>query len=160
MAKRYYVIPMAYPATDIEKELQNFSVYGVGVLDIFASVWRSIIDDDHQYHLDVSNYIARAVKQQWHDNRLRSQGGEPAMQAEIDDMTRKCIDVCDSIFQHIQRFMDIIQEVENKSAGFDFSYWGIHDTSGNDIIVVCEDPSATPKTDLYISSDMAPVQLK
>lgn len=160
MAKRYYIIPMTYPATDIERHLPIFKQYGIGVLDIFASVWRAILDDDMRYHIDVANYIARAVKQQWHDMRMAGTGSHEAMQAEIDDMTRLCIDICNDIHAHIERFMDIVQQQEDKSTEHDYSMWGIHGVDGNDIILVCEDPSADDNTNIAHGAELYPVQLK
>lgn len=158
MAKRYYIIPMAYPATEVEKELPNFATYGVSMLDIFGSVWRSIMEDDKRYHLDVSNYIARVIRQQWHDNRILLHGSSQAMQNEIDEMTRKCIEVCDEIHDHVLKFMDIIQSVEIREAPDDNSYWSIYGLDGVDVIILCEDPVEPRK--LTITDDVEIVQLK
>ena len=160
MAKRYYIIPMAYPATDIERHLPLFKQYGIGVLDIFASVWRAILEDDMRFHQDIANYIARAVKQQWHDMRLIGNGSHEAMQAEIDEMTRHCIDICNDIHAHVLKFMDIVQSQEDKSTADEYSMWGIHGMDGNDVILVCEDPNKNDITNISHGAELFPVQLK
>lgn len=140
MAKRYYIIPMAYPATDIERHLPIFTQYGLGVLDIFASVFRSLLEDDSRYHIDIVNTINRTVRQQWYEIQLSSSGSYEAIHNEIDDMSMLCIDICNDLHEHILRYMDIIQAEEKKASGEDCSLWGIHGTDGNDIILICEDP--------------------
>lgn len=156
MAKRYYIIPMAYPATHIEQHVKKLSSYGVSILDVFASVWRAIHDDDERHWLDVSNYVNRAINQQWYELRLIGSGSPEAMDQERDAVTMDIMDMCGDIKDHVARFVDIIIDVELNTSGYEYSLWGIHGMNGNDVVVFCEDPTEG----LSVSSDLDFVQLR
>ena len=134
---------MSQADLDLREWLPALSPYGIGTLELVASVFRAATEDDRRYHLDVATYVRNVIHQQYYDLKLHT-GGAAAAQAisdEVDRATMAAIELCDQVYEHNHRYLEIIEAREKELMGEDQQYYyiSVEGYHGTDIIIRGDD---------------------
>lgn len=141
MARRY-IVPMSPADIDLREFLPELSQYGIGTLDLVASVFRAVMDDDVRYHLDVANYVKRVIEQQYYELKLHGSDykAQKAITDEIDRATIVAIELCDRVYDHLHRYIQHIENEERRLLADGQNYYlSIEGYHVDDIIIRADD---------------------